>query len=122
MEDGWTRDNWWEILQVANNVQGVFGCKGDADRLYFPWKTRAEGLVSVGDCVNIEITNIWKYSEEGEKGQEKGEIKSERLRKYEGKAVTMGNSLPTWNQFKMRRVGSGYQRDFWEKKRGELLC
>ena len=44
----------WKLL----TMYGVFDCKGVAGWLYFPWKTGAKGLVSVGDCVNIEITNI----------------------------------------------------------------
>ena len=44
----------WKLLTMYR----LFDCKENADQLYFPWKIGAKGMISVEDCVNIEIANI----------------------------------------------------------------
>ena len=81
-------------------VYRAFHPQSDVDRLYFKRSQGGRGLISVEDCVNVEVNSLRKYVESSdetllvlvgkentlEEGEEKKEIQSLRRDKYSRKS------------------------------------
>ena len=83
------------------SVYRSFHPQADVDRLYVKRSQGGRGLISVEDCVNIEVGSLYRYVEASkeklliavknenilDKGEEKERIRQERLNSYRGKAL-----------------------------------
>ena len=79
-------------------IHRAFHCRGDVDRLYVKRSKSGRGLISVEDCVNIEIKTYIAESDEyllvavkneqllGE-GKERATIQLERQERYRNKSL-----------------------------------
>ena len=82
-------------------IHRAFHCRGDVDRLYVKRSKGNRGLISVEDCVNIEVNSLRKHVAESDEyllvavknekllgeGKEKATIQLERQERYRNKSL-----------------------------------
>ena len=118
----WTKEDFQKMDRKTRKLLTVYRAfhpYGDVDRLYFKRSQGGRGLISLEDCVNVEVNSLRKYVESSdekllvlvgkenmlEEGEEKKEIQRLRRDKYSrkcfhGKFYTNteeGKDCKTWD-------------------------
>ena len=100
----WTKEELEKLdrkTRTLFTIHRAFHCRGDVDRLYVKRSKSGRGLISVEDCVNIEINSLRKHVAESDEyllvavkseqllgeGKEKATIQLERQERYRSKSV-----------------------------------
>ena len=100
----WTKEDVQKMDRKTRKLLTIYRAfhpKGDTDRLYFERAKGGRGLISVQDCISIEVESLRKYVQQSnerllkvvnseemlEKGKTKNDVRKERLEKYKSKTL-----------------------------------